>query len=286
MRDQARRANPTNPNWIVIPFLDEWEMTKQTLLDCLRMRVGGRRPNVMLVDNGSTPESTGQAVLFTQACNDLIPDVDVLLIGNPAPGIPLNHAWNIALWQIWEFGGEQALVVNNDVELHEDTFAGLHSVMRRPLSLPAESPTNFSTWPLLISGIGVTPEQFIHAEQCISAVMGYPGNHGGPDFSCFLITRECHAKYPFDPRFTFAGDWDYHRRLIVGGDGDRIFGVNVPYLHLGNGSQTLKRLRERDPERAQLIADTADQHRALYAEKWGGTFGQETLTVPKWEVVF
>lgn len=265
MRD--RKPNPSNPNWVVIPFLDEWEMTKATLMDCLAMRVDGRRPNIMLVDNGSDPATTGQAVLFVHACFDLLDDVDVMLTGHPAPGQPLNHAWNIALWQIWEFGGEQVLVVNNDVQLHPDTFRRLGEV-------------TFKTGGLLVSGVnaGHVPDEL--PEISLNAT------RGGPDFSCFLITREAHTKYPFDPRFTFAGDWDTHRRYLMGGDGDSIFGVNVPYLHVGQGSQTLKRMREKDPARAQQIADMADQHRALYAEKWGGTFGQETLDKPKWEVEF
>lgn len=277
MRDRDRKANPTNPNWVVIPFLDEWDMTKATLLDCLRMRVGGRRPNIMLVSNGSSITTEDNAAMFVQACNELIPDVDVLLTNHPGAGIPLNHAWNIALWQIWEFGGQRALVVNNDVELHNWTFTKLWTVM-----LQAQA--------LFVTGIGVTPEQFAEATGALhtedSGGVLWPGNRGGPDFSCFLIRKECHERYPFDPHFTFAGDWDYHRRLIVGGDGELIFGVNVPYLHLGNGSQTLKRLRVTDPDRAAQIERTADEHRALYAEKWGGTFGQETLTEPKWEIEF
>lgn len=276
MRDRDRKPNPTNPNWVVIPFLDEWDMTKATVLDCLRMRVGGRRPNIMLVSNGSNVTTEDNAASFVQACNELIPDVDVLLTKHPGEGIPLNHAWNIALWQIWEFGGERALVVNNDVELHEDTYEGLRTVL-------------LGEYAFFVTGIGVTPEQFVFAGESIR-VHKYPTRdsvlRGGPDFSCFLISRECHQLFPFDPRFTFAGDWDYHHRLVVAGYANKIFGINVPYLHIGQGSQTLKRLRVTAPERAQQIADLADQHRALYTEKWGGTFGQETLLEPKWTVEF
>jgi hypothetical protein len=259
--------------------LNNWEMTRDTVLDSLAQWTEGRRPNILLVDNGSVTSRTSggdlddprdrfvsdseTAAHWVAAARDLLLDVDIVLTAHPAPGITLNAAWNLALWTIWEFGGERALVVNNDIRMHEEMFKKLSSIQAQ-------------TRALFVSGVnnGGFPNQLPE----------FDGNHGGPDFSCFLITKECHAKYPFDPRFTFAGDWDQHRRMIVGGDGDRIFGSNIPYLHIGEGSQTLKRMRETDPVRAQQIAETADQHRALYREKWGGTFGQETLVKPKWEV--
>ncbi len=260
---REREPLPQNPNWIVIPFLNNWEMTRDTVLDSLSQWTEGRRPNIMLVDNGSEPGVNLQAQWWVAAARDLLLDVDVLLTSYPGHGVTLSVAWNLALWQIWEFGGERVLVVNNDIRMHEEMFKKLSSIQAQ-------------TRALFVSGVnnGKVPNH----------LQPFDGNHGGPDFSCFLITKECHAKYPFDPRFTFAGDWDQHRRMIVGGDGDRIFGSNMPYLHIGEGSQTLKRMRETDPVRAQQIAETADQHRALYREKWGGTFGQETLVKPKWEV--
>ena len=260
---RPRQPLPQNPNWIVIPFLNNWEMTKDVILDSLEQWLEGRRPNILLVDNGSDEHIGALAYSWVGAARDLLLDVDILYTGHRPPGVPLGAAWNLALWQIWEFGGEQVLMLNNDVHIHSVTFLQLDRVRAQ-------------TQALFVSAVndGAVPK-------CLPE---YDGNRGGPDFSCFLITKECHAKYPFDPRFTYCSDWDQHHRMIIGGDGDKIFSINVPYEHLGNGSQTLKRMRETDPVRAQQIAETADAHRALYVEKWGGTFGQETLVKPKWEV--
>ncbi len=272
---KSRQPLPQNPNWIVIPFLNNWDMTKDAILDSLEQWLYGRRPNIMLVDNGSDPGVSYQAQWWAAAARDLLPDVDILYTAHPHPGVTLNMAWNIALWQIWEFGGEQVLVINNDVRLHPWTFEKL-----LVCQLQAQA--------LFVTGVGVRLDEFKAATGSLNDQEKggalWPGNRGGPDFSCFLISKRCHELFPFDPRFTFAGDWDYHTRLRRAGLDSKIFSVNVPYLHIGEGSQTLKRMRETDPERAQLISDTADQHRALYAEKWGGTFGQETLDKPKWEV--
>lgn len=250
-----RTPNPTNPNWVVIPFLDEWEMTKQTLLDCLAMRVGGRRPNVMLVDNGSAPVTTGQAVLFANACFDLLDDVDVILTGHPAPGQPLNHAWNIALWQIWEFGGEQALVVNNDVRLHAETFSTLLSCMK------------------LDNGLLVSA---VNAGGFPATLPPLDSSRGGPDYSCFMISKACHERFMFDPRFTWFGDNNHVREIWLAGEGHRIYSVNLPYEHIGGGSQTIKR----SPAVAARNQAIFQAHRDLYLARWGGLPHQETYARP------
>ncbi len=100
---------------------------------------------------------------------------------------------------------------------------------------------------------------------------------GGPDFSCFLISRACHWKYAFDENFVpaFCEDLDYHRRLMLAGDGHKIFSVNVPYLHYA--SQTLK---TSTPEARAAIERRIGQSRAYYERKWGGPVNAEIFWAP------
>jgi hypothetical protein len=126
---------------------------------------------------------------------------------------------------------------------------------------------------LFVSAVGVTPAQFPPATQAIQI---NAGQKGGPDFSCFLISRACHDRFQFDEAFTpcFLEDLDYHRRLMLAGEGARIFGVALPYLHYG--SMTLKTI----PNRAQVEAAIVAGSRAYYRKKWGGDCNQETFLQP------
>ena len=65
---------------------------------------------------------------------------------------------------------------------------------------------------------------------------------------------------------------------MLGGDGKRIFSVNVPFLHVDRGSGTLKGM---DPERrARKEAQIERGSRAYYIRKWGGPVNQETFEHP------
>lgn len=94
---------------------------------------------------------------------------------------------------------------------------------------------------------------------------------GGPDFSCFLISRECHEKYRFDENLIYYSDNDYHYRMKLGGDTERIFSINLPYLHYG--SRTINR----SPEAHEAGQKRFEEHRDYYIRKWGGVGGQETF---------
>jgi hypothetical protein len=103
---------------------------------------------------------------------------------------------------------------------------------------------------------------------------------GGPDFSCFLISKEGHEKYPFDEAFSpaYCEDLDMHRRYILGGDGDKIFSVNLPYWHVDHGSGTLKAVSAE--RRAKIEGQINAGSRAYYQRKWGGPVNAERYTIP------
>ena len=102
--------------------------------------------------------------------------------------------------------------------------------------------------------------------------------HGGPDFSCFLISRACHERFPFDQHFipAYCEDVDLHRRILLADEGRRIYSINVPFLHYGSG--TLKTVDVKTRERIER--QTATIARAHYEKKWGGPVNAERFTVP------
>lgn len=249
-----------NDAWIIMPVVDQPDMTEAALEDCLAQELDDR-PRVLLVDNGSNPDTRRRLEIAAARSNGRILCVwHHPPLGGPPVGT-LNASWNFALEFVWGLGADEALVVNNDIRMVKRTYIALQCVRA-------------VTGALFVSAVGVREEQFQQwapgprdwtTEQLASA-------KGGPDFSCFLISKECHEKYPFDPAFTYCGDLDYHRRLMLGGDGERIFSVNWPYLHHASG--TLKGMTQ---ERRQVYEAAIGEHRRAYEKKWGGPVNQETL---------
>jgi len=126
---------------------------------------------------------------------------------------------------------------------------------------------------LFVSAVGVAPEQFSPEFEPFDQHA-----RGGPDFSCFLISRACHHRFQFDEGFVpaFCEDLDYHRRLMLAGEGHRIFSVNLPYLHYG--SATLKAMEP--GARATVEEKIERQSRAYYQRKWGGPVNAERFVRP------
>jgi hypothetical protein len=247
---------PIAPIWIVMPVLAQPDYTTAAIADVLAQSV----PVRLLIINQGVDEPF-RALL--EAIAEEYPGA--VLLWNHQPPLPsLSATWNRALQFVWEAGGEEALVVNNDVRLHRETVAVLSLIRARYAAL-------------FVSAVGVTSAQFDPAGPTLDPeVTGV--EKGGPDFSCFLISRVCHDRFPFDERFipAFCEDLDYHRRLLLAGEGARIFSVNLPYLHYG--SATIKTLDA--PARMKLDRAIELGSRAYYAKKWGGPVNQETYLSP------
>jgi hypothetical protein len=242
---------------VIMPFLDRWDLTQEAAADVLRL---SGSPDLLLVNNGSTPKTRVEAVewqRWIRLQGGVGNRVQCWHFNLP---LPLAAVWNTALRYAWERGELEALVVNNDVRLWAGTYTAL-------------SACRAATDALFVTGVGVTAAQY-------TAFLQHPqlpeDVRGGPDFSCFLIAKSCHARYQFDERFrpAYFEDNDYHRRVILGGEGDRIFGVNLPFHHVG--SATL----DRAPEARAAFAPKFERNRAYYVEKWGGLPGSETFTTP------
>jgi hypothetical protein len=251
-----------SPLWVIMPVLAAPDLTLAAIADVLAQSI----PTRLLIVNQGVDDAfrlTLERVAEEHS--------DRVLVWSHHPSLPsLAATWNRALRFVWEAGGEEALVINNDVRLHARTAKVLN------LYLQDESA-------LFVTAVGVTAEQFNPDEA--SGIPSQPDGSrlttkGGPDFSCFLISHAGHEKYPFDEAFipAFCEDLDTHRRYLLGGDGDKIFSINLPYLHVGGGSNTLKTMAP--PERA-AHERRIGQSRAYYEKKWGGEgVNHERYTIP------
>ncbi len=243
-------------DWIVMPVIDCPEYTFPALEDCLaQVDVDVR---VLVINNGSTDEMRGQLEMRQEK-------EPRLFVWHHCPPLPsLSATWNAALDFVWQVGGESALVVNNDVRLHPATYAVLKAVQVTQAAL-------------FVSAVGVKPDQFVvDADyQLGDFTTSQPVDHGGPDFSCFLLTKAGHAKYPFDEGFipAYGEDCTNHREYMLGGDGDRIFSINLPFAHFG--SRTINR----SPEAFAALTTRLKQSQDHYERCWGGKVNHERYTI-------
>jgi len=91
-----------------------------------------------------------------------------------------------------------------------------------------------------------------------------------PDFSCFLISRECYQTVgPFDEGiYCFCGDGDYHLRMHQAGI--EAVSLPIPFFHESSGT-----MKYASPELQLQIADQAAVDRAYSAAKWGMSMGSD-----------
>jgi hypothetical protein len=244
-----------NPIWIVCPVLNNLAMTMDAIGDFLDQSVPTR---VLIVNQGVDTEL--RQALERQA--ELMPDR--LFIWSHNPPLPsLGASWNRALDFVWETGGTEALVANNDIRLHPWTIKGLLYAQGQHKAL-------------FVSAVAVTREQYEAQTDIDYVPLAFDGNKGGPDFSCFLITKKCHQFLRFDEGFipAFCEDLSYHRELMLADEGARIFSVNLPYLHFG--SSTLKKMS--DDKRAETEGRINRISRVHYERCWGGPVNEERYT--------
>lgn len=166
-------------NWIVMPVVNGLEMTRQAICDCLDQT--GVDPHVLVVLQGADRE-------IRETLEGWAEREPRLLVWSHDPPLPsLSATWNRALRFVWEAGGTECLVVNNDVRLAPWTYMTLN------LALHANEA-------LFVTAVGVREREFEHYRDTYSNKFDNR-ERGGPDFSCFLISRACHAQYPFDEAF-------------------------------------------------------------------------------------
>jgi len=241
-----------SPVWIVMPVMAHPAYTETAISDCLAQTLAAR---LLVINQGVDTD-------FRRRLERIAEEHPQVFLWSHEPPLPsLAATWNCALDLCWTSGAGEALVVNNDVRLAPNTL----------MTLRGELITEDA---LLVTGVGVAPAQFEPGQ----LVLLMDESRGGPDFSCFLISRDGHQRYRFDEEFVpaYCEDVDLHRRMLLAGEGHRIYGVNVPFLHYG--SITLQTIGE--AARSRIEQQSARYARAHYARKWGGPVNQERYRVP------
>lgn len=247
----------SNPIWAVMPWVTDYQSTHRAIIDVLDQSVPTR---VLLIGNGVEDIERAEMELWLPMNEDGTRS-DNVLCWWADPALPsLAKTWNEGLRFVWSTGADRAWVLNNDLRVDIGTLEILNYTMD---SHPDK--------PFFVSAVN-DPARYAKGDWSVG------GSRGGPDFSCFLISREMHEKYPFDENFTpaYAEDCDTHRRIMLGGDGDRMFSIPYPYSHMGSGT-----LNALDPERRAALETAIEQgSRTYYAKKWGGRENREKWSVP------
>ena len=247
---------------VVMPVIAGSAMTVQAAYDCMAQDVD---PQLLILYKGKERQ-------MLENLNWLEIKYDSRLRVIRHEFSSLAATWNFGLEECWRGGCSEALVVNNDVRLWPGTF-GLLSAVRHAMDA------------MLVSGVNTGKDFYKvdwakHGPELLASAAQGTLTPGGPDFSCFVMSRECHEKYRFDEGFApaYAEDLDLHRRMMLAGDGRKIFGVPVPYDHIDGGSGTLKNLSPAG--RTRLEEQVERVSRKYYERKWGGPVNQERFRAP------
>jgi GT2 family glycosyltransferase len=224
-------------NWILMPTLNCRALTERAVASCAAQDM----PTKLFVIDSSSDDGTAEW-LRSQ------PGVHMVTAPRTAG---VSYVWNRGLDYLlgrlpYQQDAESVLVINSDVELRPDTLR---------LLLADGSP-------------------FVTAVGSSTAGTQYPGGtptmarRPHPDFSCFLIRRECWERVGrFDESMSiYCSDGDYHLRMHQAGIDAHC--IDLPFLHYASG--TLKQAD--DTERERIMA-RADLDRKAFEKKWGVAMG-------------
>lgn len=218
---------------IVMPIYNCKTLTERAIETCLQQDIGPTR-----VLCGLDRADDGVA----EYLRSLHPQVQVVsLLGKGVSAI-----WNALLSHAFDvLGAPYALVVNNDIRLRPDAYKRLVSD----------------------GGPFVT---------CVGTSSGakFPdGEPSGekrphPDFSCFLIRRECWEQVgKFDETMRiYTSDGDYHIRMHQAGV--EAYCLDLPFYHYASGA-----LKQADPDGRERILARAHLDRDAFEAKWGCRMG-------------
>ncbi len=249
--------------WAIVPVLNCMDFTRNALTDLLAQTGRGSPLRVLVINQGSTDDTRDALEALAEASQGRI------LLWSHLPPLPaLAATWNRALQFVWSTGATEAWVVNNDVRVHRQTYDVL-------------SKTIESEEALFVSAVGVREGQYdpaVKYDPIAGTREGWltlPSARGGPDFSCFVITKAGHDRYPFDEGCSpaYFEDNMCHREYLLGGDGGRIFSVNVPYLHFS--SRTVNSFTSAEQAAFAKRVANSRQH---YERSWGGGVNSERFS--------
>lgn len=222
-------------HWIVMPIYNQRRLTQDAIESCLAQDIGDVRV-LCPIDRGDDGVAE-----YLRSLHPLVQAINL-------PGAGVTLAWNASLSHVFGPGGAAyALVVNADTRLRPDAYRRL--VSDGGLFVTCVGTSSGAAWP------GGEPN-------------GEKRPH--PDFSCFLLRRECWQRVgPFDEQMRiYCSDLDYHLRMHKAGIG--AFCLDLPFWHYSSGA-----LKQTDPEDRERILRQAQQDREAFERKWGFKGGSE-----------
>ena len=229
-------------NPILCPVRNGLNYTRAALPTFLAQDCGD--VHVYFVDNASTDGT--REFLNAQ-------DTKIVHTTHQTPPLSVAKSWNFGLRWLFENGAEHVLVVNNDVELRPDMYREL---------LAADL--------LFATGVGVATRN-----QMAGAFTR--ADRPNPDFSCFLIRRDCWEQLgPFDEgcEGAYCEDSIYH--VEAHRKGVALPCIGIPFVHHGSGT-----IKSATPEEAARISAQAYKNRAYFKSKYGCEVGS-----PEYEEIF
>lgn len=216
-------------NWIVCIAHNGLHLTRAAVASFLKQDIPVQ---VLVIDNGSTDGTTEW--LHSQPVYTI----------HYKQAKSVAECWNRAI-RLCLKEDDHVLVCNNDVELRPDTYR-----------LLMENGGSF-----------VTAIEVFDKKQMDAVDVTRQGPH--PDFSCFLIRKECWQKFcGFDEgmKIAYVEDCDAHVRLHR--LGIPAISIYVPFYHAKSST-----VKQADPEEAQRICEQADRNRERFYEKYGVRVG-------------
>lgn len=240
-------------NWIIMPWINNSKVTIEAAESVLAQDI--ESPNLLLIANGVTSGDRYRIENWITQYQH----VRVHPWWHNPTLQSLAATWNLALDFVWAQGAEYAWNCNNDIVTKPDTYRKLVERMKEDDAL-------------FVSAVGVNEETWNNPSGAMLQ------SKGGPDYSCYAISKECHKKYRFDENFipAYLEDCDNHRTIMLAGEGHRIYSIDVPYLHYASGS-----LKAMNPiEREQVEKAITEGSRTYYTRKWGGDVNSERFLIP------
>lgn len=219
-------------NWVICPIHNGLSMTKALIPDLLAQNIGD--VEVLFLLNGAVD---GSAEYIRSLGNRRLHVVNV----PPPHGV--SRAWNHGLSWCFESGAKYVLVVNNDIRMRPDTYR------------------------LLVEdgGAFVTAIGSDDPESVAQLVLPTAPKRPHPDFSCYLIRKECWDRVgQFDEGFIggYCEDWDYHCRMHQAGITAEC--LDLPFYHIASGT-----LKDCDEDEQDRIREQAAHNREYFHRKWG-----------------
>lgn len=235
-------------NWVLIPCHNNSSLLVESLKTILSQDIGNVK--IFAINNDSKDNTAF-----------VLKDLDnshVVVYRSPQSGV--SGAWNFGLSCI--FGNEKAekvLVVNQDIILRPDTYRILDEQNLPFVSAVSRGSSELTTELAVWANAPIRPH---------------------PDFSCFLIRKDCYQRVgPFDEQFypAWFEDNDYHIRAARAGI--ELVCIDLPFYHYA--AATMKLATEYD--KAHYYGPAFLRSKQRFQDKWGvlpGTKEYEEMCSP------